>query len=81
MRSPRCREITCRQPPGAVVSVHGVARLLGHSDAALVLKRYGHALPDELAGAADTLSGWLETREIVTGLSQPATQEAANSHG
>ena len=29
----------------------------------LVLRRYGHALPDELAGAADTVSAWLDTRE------------------
>lgn len=47
----------------AGVSVHGVARLLGHSDATLVLKRYGHALPDELAGAAETLTTWLQARE------------------
>jgi integrase len=54
----------------AGVSVHGVAALLGHADAALVLKRYGHALPDELSGAADSLTTWLRGREIVTGLSQ-----------
>ena len=32
------------------ISVHGVARLLGHTDATLVLRRYGHALPDEFRG-------------------------------
>jgi hypothetical protein len=40
----------------------------------------GHA-DGESAGAADTLAAWLRTREIVTGLSQPATREAANPHG
>jgi integrase len=66
---------------GAGVSVHAVARLLGHGDAALVLKRYGHALPDELAGAADTLAMWLAARENVTGLSQDGAREATNPHG
>ena len=57
----------------AGISVHGVARLLGHTDATLVLRRYGHALPDELAGAADTLSAWLDTRA--------ADNEAVNGDG
>ena len=39
----------------AGLTVHACAKLLGHRDANLVLKRYGHALPDELAGAADQL--------------------------
>ena len=46
----------------AGLSAHVVARLLGHSDAGLVWARYGHALPDELAGAADALSGWRQAR-------------------
>ena len=66
---------------GAGVSVHGVARLLGHAGAALVLKRYGHALPDELAGAADTLTTWVRARENVTELAQATMREAANPHG
>lgn len=48
---------------GARVSVHAVAKLLGHRDATLVLKRYGHALPDEVQGAGDTLADWLEERK------------------
>jgi integrase len=42
----------------AGLSAHAVATLLGHSDAGLVWRRYGHALPDELAGAATVLAGW-----------------------
>ena len=33
----------------AGLTAHAVAALLGHTDAGLVLRRYGHALPDELA--------------------------------
>jgi integrase len=40
------------------LSAHAVARLLGHSDAGLVWRRYGHALPDELARAGEALSEW-----------------------
>ena len=47
----------------AGLTAHAVARLLGHSDASLVWKRYGHALPDELAGAADVLSAWRQRRQ------------------
>jgi site-specific recombinase XerD len=32
----------------AGLTAHAVTRLLGHSDAGLVWRRYGHALPDEL---------------------------------
>ena len=39
-----------------------VARLLGHSNAGLVLARYGHALPDELASAGEALSAWRAAR-------------------
>jgi integrase len=42
----------------AGLSAHAVARLLGHSDAGLVWRRYGHALPDELANAGESLSAW-----------------------
>jgi len=46
----------------AGLSAHAVAALLGHSDAGLVLRRYGHALPDELAGAGMVLSAWRQAR-------------------
>jgi integrase len=39
----------------AGIGVHAVAKLLGHSNAGLVLNRYGHAMPDELPGAAEAL--------------------------
>jgi hypothetical protein len=39
-----------------------VARLQGHTGAALVLNRYGHAMPDELASAGDVLGQWLDAR-------------------
>lgn len=41
---------------------HAVAALLGHADASLVDRRYGHALPDELATAAEKLSEWRQMR-------------------
>jgi integrase len=41
---------------------HAVAALLGHADASLVDRRYGHALPDELATAGDRLSEWRSAR-------------------
>jgi integrase len=41
---------------------HAVAALLGHADASLVDRRYGHALPDELATAGDRLSQWRQVR-------------------
>jgi integrase len=40
------------------VSVHAVAALLGHADAGLVLRRYGHALPAELASSGERLATW-----------------------
>jgi integrase len=43
----------------AGVTPHAVARLLGHASAQLVYERYGHALPDELAGAAERLEALL----------------------
>jgi hypothetical protein len=42
-----------------------VAALLGHTDAGLVLRRYGHALPDELAAAGEVLSQWRSERRVV----------------
>ena len=42
----------------AGLSAHAVAALLGHSDPGLVWRRYGHALPEEIARAADVLSAW-----------------------
>jgi integrase len=39
----------------AGVGTYAVAELLGHADEGLVRKRYGHALPDEVAGAARAL--------------------------
>ena len=46
----------------AGLSAHAIARLLGHSDAGLVWRRYGHALPDELASAGERLSEWRKAR-------------------
>jgi hypothetical protein len=46
----------------AELSAHAVARLLGHSDPGLVWKRYGHALPSDLAGAGDALSAFRRAR-------------------
>jgi integrase len=42
----------------AGLTVHAVAALLGHADAALVLRLYGHALPSELDSAGDRLDAW-----------------------
>lgn len=39
-------------------TIHAVAKLLGHADAALVLRRYGHAMPDEIASSAERLAAW-----------------------
>ncbi|MDH5280827.1 MAG: tyrosine-type recombinase/integrase, partial [Thermoleophilia bacterium] len=41
---------------------HAVAALLGHADVRLVLNRYGHALPDELEKAGETLATWRAQR-------------------
>jgi integrase len=41
---------------------HAVAVLLGHSDASLVDRLYGHALPDEINGAGDALEAWIATQ-------------------
>jgi integrase len=42
----------------AGIGDHAVARLLGHSNPGLVITTYGHAMPDELAGAAEALESW-----------------------
>jgi len=42
----------------AGLTVHAVAELLGHTDAALVLRLYGHALPAERSTAAERLEAW-----------------------
>jgi integrase len=46
----------------AGLSVHATAELLGHVDAALVLRLYGHALPQETSTAADRLEAWREAQ-------------------
>ncbi len=51
-----------RRALAAGLSAHAVAALLGHLDAGLVLRRYGHALPDELARAGEALSAWRKGR-------------------
>ena len=48
----------------AGLTVHAVGDLLGHSDAGLVLRRYGHALPDELASAGAILDSFRQARGI-----------------
>ncbi len=57
-----CRHAYATALLGAGLTLHAVAALLGHKDATLVAKRYGHALPDELATAGDTLSAWRRSR-------------------
>jgi integrase len=42
----------------AGLTVHAVAGLLGHVDAALVLRLYGHALPNEVAFAGERIESW-----------------------
>ena len=46
----------------AGVGTYAVAGLLGHADEGLVRKRYGHALPDEVAGAGDALEAFRQAR-------------------
>ena len=69
----RCRELAISEPLprfhdtrhawathmlAAGLSAHAVAELGGWSDAGLVWRRYGHALPDEVARAADALESF-----------------------
>jgi integrase len=42
-------------------TAHKVAQLLGHADAGLVDRRYGHALPDRIRTAGDDLERFLKT--------------------
>ncbi len=75
----RCRELKCPQPLprfhdarhayathllAAGLTAHAVAKLLGHSDVGLVLRRYGHALPDEVASAAARLDAFRKARGL-----------------
>lgn len=53
--------------PTPVRDAHAVAELLGHADAALVTRRYGHALPDELASASEALSAGRRARGLLVG--------------
>lgn len=46
------------------LTAHAVAELMGHADAALVTRRYGHALPDELARAGELLGAWRKARGL-----------------
>jgi integrase len=46
----------------AGLTLHAVARLLGHQDVSLVARRYGHALPDELADAGRMLERFRRAR-------------------
>jgi len=69
----RCRELAVKEPLprfhdtrhawathmlAAGLSAHAVAELGGWSDAGLLWRRYGHALPDEVARAADALESF-----------------------
>ncbi len=51
----------------AGIGVPAVTRLGGWSDAALVHRRYGHALPDELAGAGQALERFRQARAAAIG--------------
>jgi hypothetical protein len=43
----------------AGLTVHEVADLLGHETPALVIRRYGHALPRQVATAGERLERFL----------------------
>jgi integrase len=59
-----CRHAFATYMLAVGLTAHAVAVLLGHADAALVSRRYGHALPDELARAGDLLSEWRRRRGL-----------------
>ena len=42
----------------AGLGVHATAKVLGHRDASLVLRLYGHALPAEVSTAAERMEAW-----------------------
>ena len=46
---------------------HAVAELLGHEDAGLVDRLYGHALPQEVNGAGAALDAWRFATRFATG--------------
>jgi integrase len=48
----------------AGIGTYAVAQLLGHADEGLVRKRYGHALPDEVAGAGVALEAFRQARRV-----------------
>jgi integrase len=41
------------------------AEPLGHVNAALVLRLYGHALPTEVSSAAERLEAWREAQRLL----------------
>jgi integrase len=59
-----CRHAFASHMLAVGLTAHAVAELLGHADAALVTRRYGHALPDELARAGAMLSDWRKARGL-----------------
>jgi integrase len=59
-----CRHAFASHMLAVGLTAHAVAQLLGHADAALVTRRYGHALPDELARAGEMLSAWRLARGL-----------------
>jgi integrase len=59
-----CRHAFATHLLAAGLTAHAVAALLGHADAGLVERRYGHPLPDELARAGETLSSWRRGRGL-----------------
>jgi integrase len=46
---------------------HAVADILGHGDAGLVDRLYGHALPAEVNAAGTVLDTWIATRLATNG--------------
>jgi integrase len=74
-----CRELEINQPLprlhdtrhayathmlAAGLNAQAVAELLGHDDASLVTRRYGHALPDEVAMAGEALGAFRRARGL-----------------
>ena len=59
-RFTRCRHTAATWWLAAGLTVHAVAELLGHADASMVIKLYGHALPAEKSTAGDRLEAFLE---------------------
>ena len=59
-----CRHAFATHMLAVGLTAHAVASLLGHADAALVTRRYGHALPEELARAGELLSEWRRRRGV-----------------